>query len=227
LDVGGEKIFVIDDTGSNVSDPKMCAAMAALVFQTAPGSTVVVTADQSRVFEHLAQRYGGHVRRCPMDPQSLMAAAATDGIAMAGDGTGNFVFPALHPAIDGLLALGKLLELLARQQRTLSEILADLPPFHTANLPVTGDWESKGRVMRCLNEHFAAFRHEMVDGIKVFLDDDEWVLIRPDADAPIFHVIAEGPSEAAAQELVADYGGLVRQLMRQPCGAATYTELDG
>lgn len=221
LDVGGEKIFVVDDTGANVPDPLMCAALAALVLRAYPGSAIAVTADQPLVFERLAERYGGQVRRCPMDPQSLMMAAAADHVAMAGDGTGNFVFPALHPAIDGLLAVGKLLELLAHQQVALSQVLADLPPFHTASLVVEGEWDSKGRVMRCLNERFAAFQHETVDGIKVFLGEDEWVLIRPDADAPIFHVTAEGASQAAAQELVADYGGLVRQMMREPCGINT------
>lgn len=219
LDVGGEKIFVVDDSGANVADPQMCAAMALLVFRAHPGCTIVVTADQSQVFERLAQRYGGQVRRCPVDPQSLMAAAATDGVVMAGDGTGNYVFPSLHPAIDGLLAVGKLLELLARQQTTLSQVLAELPPFYMADTVVEGTWETKGRVMRCLSEHFAAFRHEMIDGIKVFLSDDQWVLIRPDADAPTFHLVAEGRSLAIAQELVADYSGLVQQMMQGLCGA--------
>ncbi len=218
LDVGGEKIFVVDDTGASVADPLMCAAMASLVFRAHPGSTVVVTADQPQVFEQLAQRYGGQVRRCPVDPQSLMMAAASDGVIMAGDGTGNFVFPILHPAIDGLLALGKLLELLAQQQMTLSQVLVDLPPFYTADTVVTSTWELKGRVMRCLSEHFAAFRHELVDGIKVFLNDNKWILIRPDADTPAFHLTAEGRSLQDAQELVADYSGLVRQMMQGPCG---------
>lgn len=218
LDVGGEKMFVVDEKGVDVPDPVMCAAMAALVFRTYPGSTIVVTANQSQVFERLAQRYGGHVRRCPNDPQALMMAALADGVVMAGDGTGNFVFPALHPAIDGLWALGKLLELLARQRVRLSEVVADLPLFYTGSLVVEGDWGAKGRVMRCLSEHFVGFRHEIMDGIKIFLDDEEWVLIQPDADRPHFHITAEGRSEAAVQELVADYSGLVRQLMQEPCG---------
>ncbi|MGQ9491622.1 MAG: sugar phosphate nucleotidyltransferase [Anaerolineae bacterium] len=218
LDVGGEKMFVVDENGVEIPDPVMCAAMAALVFRSYPSSTIVVTVNQSQVFERLAQRYGGQVRRCPNDPQALMTAAVAEGVTMAGDGTGNFVFPALHPAIDGLWALGKLLELLARQKVRLSEIVADLPPFYVASLVVGGDWETKGRVMRCLGEHFAGFRHEIIDGIKVYLDDEEWVLIQPDAERPHFHVTAEGRSLAAAQELVADYSGLVRQLIQEPCG---------
>lgn len=218
LDVGGEKVFVVDDTGANVPDPTMCVAMAALVFRALPNSTIVVPVDQPLVFERLAERYGGHVRRCPVDLQSLMTAATGEGVAMAGDGTGNFIFPAMHPAVDGLLAAGKLLELLAHEHVHLSQVLAELPPFHVASTIVEGTWETKGRVMRCLNERFSKFRHETLDGIKVFLTDDEWVLIRPDADSPIFRIDAEGRTLPAAQEIVADYSGLLGELLRGSCG---------
>ncbi len=217
LDVGGEKIFVVDDTGANLSDPVMCAAMAALVFRSHPGGTVVVTADQSSIIERLASRAGGQVHRCPIDPQALMEAATAHGALMAGDGTGNFVFPALHPAIDGLLAIGKLLELLAWQRIPLSQVVAELPSFHVVSSQVSGTWETKGRVMGCLMQQFAKFRHENLDGIRVYLTEDEWVLIRPDADTATFHVVAEAPSLPAAQELLADYTGLVRSLVHEPC----------
>jgi mannose-1-phosphate guanylyltransferase/phosphomannomutase len=212
LDVGGEKIFVVDETGAMLPDPLACAALAALVFQSHPGSTIVIPADQSLVFERLAQQYGGHVRRCPVDAQALMEAASTGAVVMAGDGTGNFVFPALHPAIDGLIATGKLIELLAQQKLRLSQVVASLPPFHISSGEVPGTWETKGRVMRCLMEQFAKFRIETVDGLKIYLSEESWVLIRPDADEPVFHITAEAGSLAAAQEIVADYGGLVREL---------------
>ncbi len=217
LDVGGEKIFLVDGSGSGLSDPVACAAMAALVFRTYPGSTVVVTADQSRVFERLAECYGGRVLRCPFDQQALMEAADGDGVIMAGDGTGAFVFPAFQPAVDGLIAIGKLLELLATQQTSLAQVVADLPPFFIASGMVEGTWETKGRVMRCLMEQFSKFRHEILDGIKIHLNDDEWVLVRPDADAALFHVTVEGHSAPAAQDLLADYTGLVHSLVREPC----------
>jgi len=212
LDVGGEKMFVVDETGAMLPDPLACAVLAALVFQTYPNSTIVVPADQSLVFERLAQQYGGNVRRCPVDAQALMEAASVDDVVMAGDGTGNFVFPALHPAIDGLIATGKLIELLAKQRTQLSQVVATLPPFHTASSEVLGAWEAKGRVMRCLLEQFAKFRIETLDGLKIYLSEGSWVLIRPDADQPVFHITAEAGSLVAAQEIVADYGGLVREL---------------
>lgn len=217
LDVGGEKIFVADETGTTVPDPVMCAAMAALVFQTYPGCVIVVTADQPLIYEKMAQRCGGQVLRCPVDPQALMHAAKQPGVMMAGDGTGNFVFPDLHPVIDGLFAVGKLLELLARQGAQLSQVIASLPGFHMATGEVEGHWDTKGRVMRCLIGQFARLRHETVDGIKIYVDDEEWVLIRPDNDTARFHLTAEARSEQSAKELIADYSGIVHSYVRQPC----------
>jgi mannose-1-phosphate guanylyltransferase/phosphomannomutase len=217
LDVGGERIFLVDGTGANVPNAVMCAAMAALVFQSYPGSTIAITVDQSQIFERLAARYGGNVRRCPVDSQALMEATAESGAIMGGDGTGGFVFPAFHPAIDGLMALGKLLELLALQGASLSEVVASLPPFCLASGEATGVWETKGRVMRCLLQQLSRLRHETVDGIKVYLDDNEWVLIRPDEETAVFHLVAEAKSVAIAQELIADYGGLVRSFVQVPC----------
>ena len=104
--------------------------------------------------------------------------------------------------------------------------MADLPPFYMASGVVPATWETKGRVMRCLMEQFAKFRTETIDGLKIYLSDESWVLIRPDADQPIFHITAEANSAAAAQELIADYGGLVRRLVQTPCPAAFQSRPD-
>jgi mannose-1-phosphate guanylyltransferase/phosphomannomutase len=226
LDVGGEKMFVVDETGASLPDAVVSAAMAALVFQSCPGSTIVVTTDQSLLFERLAQRYGGHVRRCSVDGQSLMEAASAGDVVMATDGTGNFVFPAFHPVIDGLIAVGKLVEFLAKEDLYLSQVVANLPPSYMASGEVPATWETKGRIMRCLVEQFAKFRTETIDGIKIYLSDDSWVLIRPGADQPVFYITAEAKSTAAAQEIVADYGGLVRRLVREPCPATYVSRTD-
>jgi phosphomannomutase len=81
--------------------------------------------------------------------------------------------------------------------------------------------------MRSLMEQFSKFQHEVVDGIKIYLDEGEWVLIRPDEDAAVFHLVAEGHSKQAAQELIADYGGFVQSLIREsstPAGVAAQHE---
>lgn len=212
LDVGGEKIFLVDEKGQRLPDAVACAVMADLALRAAGGGLLAVPVDQSLVFEQIASRHGGQVIRTRVDAQALMKACTRHDIVMAGDGTGSFIFPSFHPAMDGLMALARLLEFLATQQRRLSEVVAGLPPFFLASGQVSCPWEAKGTVMRLLVEQAQGLRSEAIDGLKIWLADQSWVLIRPDPDRPLFHVAAEADSAVQAEELVSQYRRVVEEL---------------
>ncbi len=212
LDVGGEKIFLVDDTGRILDHQLAAAAMAELTLRTHPGSTIVVPVDLSQVFEQIAAAHGGTVRRTRVDVQDLMATSAREAITMAADGTGYFVFPCFQPVVDGLVATIKLLEMLAIQKVKLSEVIRNLPPFYVAKGRVNCPWEAKGTVMRLLNEQYKNVQIERLDGIKIYLSDREWVLVRPDPDQPLFHIVAESSSPQQAEELVEKYRHIVEGL---------------
>jgi mannose-1-phosphate guanylyltransferase/phosphomannomutase len=212
LDVGGEKVFMVDRQGNYIPEITAGAAMATLALRANPGSTLVVPVHLSGIFEQIAAEYGGKVLRCKMDPHDLMDMSNREGVIMATDGMGNYVFPRFQAAIDGLMATAKLLEFLATQQTTLAEVIAGLPAFHVNHREVSCPWEAKGTVMRLLNQQYKDRRAELIDGIKILLGEGEWVLILPDPDYPKFHVYAEGPTDSEAQELVDRYVRIVEGL---------------
>ncbi|NOZ28871.1 MAG: NTP transferase domain-containing protein [Chloroflexi bacterium] len=212
LDVGGEKIFVADDSGRVLEPQVVAVAVAELTLRMEPGATIAVPVDLSSVFDQIAAIHGGRVCRTKVDVQALMSACANGDVAMAADGSGNFTFPRFQPAIDGLMAMVKLLEMLAIQRVRLSELVDELPPFHIAKGRVSCPWEAKGTVMRLLNEQYKNVTAERLDGIKIFLSEREWVLVRPDPDQPLFHITAEASSEQQAQDLVEKYRHIVEGL---------------
>jgi DNA-binding CsgD family transcriptional regulator len=112
---------------------------------------------------------------------------------------------------DGLFAIVKLMELLARANVRLSEVRRTLPRSTMAQTKVPCRWEHKGKVMRILNEQYDERSPEHNDGIKIELGD-EWVLILHDPDGPFIHVIAEGTSDEQAKILTEKYAGLVMGL---------------
>jgi mannose-1-phosphate guanylyltransferase/phosphomannomutase len=147
-----------------------------------------------------------------MDPHDLMGMSEHEGVVMAADGMGNFVFPRFQAAIDGLMAAVKLLEFLATQQTTLAEVVEGLPPFHVSHREVSCPWEAKGTVMRLLNQQYKDRRADLIDGIKILLGEGEWVLVLPDPDFPRFHIYAEARSDREAQELTERYARIVEGL---------------
>jgi mannose-1-phosphate guanylyltransferase/phosphomannomutase len=211
LDAGGEKIFLVDDRGRVVSDLAALAIMTRLVLEDTQGGTVGVPVYAPQAIEQLATERGGRIVRVRASAESQMQAAARDRPDYLGDGLGGFILPAFQPCFDGLMAIAKLLELLAVRARPLSSFVDEVPPFHMARLRVDCPWEEKGRVMRMLAEEPATAATRQIDGVK-HVYDGEWVLVLPDIDYPRFNLWAEGASEGTAQALVQRYAERVERL---------------
>jgi mannose-1-phosphate guanylyltransferase/phosphomannomutase len=212
LDVGGERIFLVDDRGERLSNTTAAAAMTELTMRAMPGATIAVPVRMPNFFEELATKHGGHIIRTKLDLHALTRIACEASVAMATDGSGGFIFPSFQCASDGLMAIAKLLEFLATQQTTLSDVITNLPPFEVAHERAPCPWEIKGTVMRRLNEHAQDHELETTDGVKIRLNTTEWVLVLPDPDYPLFHVYSESTSRAQATALAQKYAELVKQL---------------
>ncbi|MCL7453434.1 MAG: mannose-1-phosphate guanyltransferase [Anaerolineae bacterium] len=212
LDVGGEKMFLVSGRGEFVPEMVAAAAMMSLALQAHPGGIIVVPVHMPNIFEKIAAERGGQVLRCKMDTHDLMNMAAREGVIMATDGMGNYSYPPFQPAIDGLIATAKLLEFLATQNTSLAEVLDRLPPFHLSHREVACPWEAKGMVMRLLNQQYKDRRADLIDGIKIMLGEDAWVLVLPDPDYPKFHVYTEAKTDSEADDLADRYVRIVRGL---------------
>jgi len=207
LDSTGEVMLLTDEHGHAVSSMDAFAAMTALAFQAQPGVAVSAPVTASGVLERIAARHGGTIVRTKVDPQALTA--AREGVRFGGDGEGGYIVPRFQPTFDAMMGLAKLLEVLAATGSTLAQAVAALPTYHMGTADVPCAWDQKGKVMRVLNESYGRGKSNSVDGIRIDLGGDQWVLILPDADRPLFHVVSEGPSQGSANALAAQYAAVV------------------
>ena len=212
LDAGGENIFFVDDRGYLLQGITACAALVEMAFRDAPGSTVAVPVNMPNLFEKIAKRYKGKIMRTELDPNALIKATCPGNVIMGGDGDGNFIFPDFHCAVDGLMALAKTLEFLATQKTALGEIVSNLPPYYIAERKVSCVWEAKARVMRLINEKFEHYKHQAINGVKIILNPDKWVLIVSEPDQPYFRIIAEANSQKETETLADEYAQIVEKI---------------
>ncbi len=214
LDVSGEQIFFIDNTG-HALDPAMAAAvMADLMWRDYPNAVLALPVHAPLMYEKLAARYGGRVVRTKVDIHALMSIVSEQDIALAVDDDGHFIFSDFQPVPDGMYALARMLQCLSRHQTTLHEVVATLPGYHWKHTTVPCPWGAKGRVMRQLNEKAEKHNADTTDGVKFFLDPDRWVLIRSDPDRALLHIYAEAPSAAEIEHLIAGRVDRLETLVR-------------
>ena len=98
----------------------------------------------------------------------------------------------------------------APPSRALVKTIAS--PFIAEEVVVT-PWERKGAVMREMVERNNDRALDLIDGVKILLDDG-WVLIVPDPEEPATHVSAEAPTASEATARAQEYARRIRQLLR-------------
>ena len=212
FDPDGDRLTLVDDLGQVLGDTETVLAFVELVSDHLVGDRIALPVNITDHAKRLAEAHGKSVTETKMSTPALMAAAAEPGVGFAADGRGGYILPGFLPAFDAAAAMVKMMDLLARDGRRLSEVCAGLPKVHLATETVVTPWEQKGLVMRSLLES-AGRSVTLVDGVKVH-HEDGWVLALPDPEEPLTRVWAEASTEPEARRLAQDYGRRIRQLVR-------------
>ena len=199
---GAEKITIIDDQGRIIVGEEALMAWIRMVLEVVPGAKIAVPISSTHAIEKLAKKSGGHILRTKTSKRALMDSALNDNVEVCVDDQGGIIFPAFQAAFDGMMASVKLCEFLAHINKPLSQIINDLPPFFVKASRVPCPWEDKGKVMRYAMDFAKDKETVLVDGVKIILNQDEWILVLPDPDKPFVKVTVESTSDKKSEDLL-------------------------
>lgn len=214
LGPSGERLRLVDETGSILPEVEALNVVAALVCRAERNGNLVVPVSASETIEQVSLDWGLSVKRTKNSARSLVEASNDRQVRLTGDMDGRFAFPSFQPHFDALFATAKLLELLARTGQTLGGIRRALPIRAYRHAQVPCSWELKGGLMRRMSEHSVDLQALFIDGVKVHIDGD-WVLVLPDQYRPVMHIVAESVAESRADTLLETYRNLVDQWKKE------------
>jgi mannose-1-phosphate guanylyltransferase / phosphomannomutase len=213
VDADCERLVVIDDEGTVLSDDQALLALLRLVVETRPEVTVALPVSVSRAAESICAEAGVPITFTKLSSAHLMEVASSGGVGFAAGQSGGYLWPDFLPAFDAAATLAELVSLLSVTSQPLSKIVDGLPTVNIAHETVMTPWEQKGMLMRSLVEQLDGQDLVLVDGVKVPADDG-WALVLPDPEDPLTHVWAEAPSDARARERAQQYAERLRRLLR-------------
>jgi len=202
FDPVGERLSIVDETGSLIDDDRALLVMLDLVAAERRSGSIALPVTTTRVAENVTSFHGTGIKWVAQSPDELSKAAREDGVVFAGDGRGGFIVPEFSASFDGIAAFVRLLGLVARAKLTLSQIDARIPQASVLRRSVPTPWAAKGMVMRLVVEHAGDREIDTTDGVRVVEPDGAWVLVLPDPSEAVTHLWAEsGTAEDAAAVL--------------------------
>jgi phosphomannomutase len=200
VDPDVDRLAIVDEAGTPIGEDYTLAFAVEAVLRRTPGP-VVVNCSTSLVVDDAARPYGVAVARAPVGEAHVARAMQAAGAVVGGEGNGGVMLPALHLGRDAPLAAALVLDLLASDRGTVSQRVATRPRYAIlkAKAPRGPDLAAAYDGLR---QRFPDAAADAQDGLRLFWAD-RWLHVRPSGTEPIVRLIAEAPSAAAAEQLIA------------------------
>jgi phosphomannomutase len=205
VDPDVDRLALVDETGRPIGEDYTLAFAVRSVLDRrsteARTPTVVINLSTSLVVEDAAREAGARVVRAPVGEANVARAIRDEGAVIGGEGNGGVMLPALHLGRDAPLGVALILHLLVISGVTVSELVASAPQYAIVKAKGPRGPDLKPLYAR-LRRRFADAQADERDGLRISWRD-RWLHVRPSGTEPIVRLIAEAPTRAEAESLVA------------------------
>lgn len=215
-DGDADRIGAVDALGNFVDPHRIFALVLRYLLEERDlRGRVVRTVSTTRMVDRLAARHGVELLETPVGFNHIADEMLKDDVLMGGEESGGMSIHGHIPEGDGILMGLLLLEVIAASGVPLHELvddlLADVGPAQYArtDLKLTRPVAKKAMVNMLVNaapndiDAVAIEDVQTTDGVKYYLEDGSWLLIRPSGTEPVLRVYAEAPSDERVKALLA------------------------
>lgn len=214
-DGDGDRLIVITEKGEFVpGDLSVSLVARELAARPTPGP-IVTTVATTHILQEIARATNREVITTAVGDLVVAKALQEHGGIFGCEENGGMIFPDFVWGRDGAMAAAFILHILATQEKPLSELLKELPPYYQVKKKIAIDPEKRDAVLQAVDRATAQAKNRItIDGFKVVFEDGSWVLVRPSGTEPLIRVFAEAKEKERAEALVAEYLDLIEKAQK-------------
>ncbi len=214
-DGDGDRLGVVLPDGSFFNSHQIFAVLLMHLHGRGKRGKVVKTFTVSRVVERLARALDLEVLETRVGFKYIVEAMLQGEVLIGGEESGGLGTHGHIPERDGILNSLLLLEAVTRSGKGLAELFRDAErlagwqhAYDRVDLHLSGQ-DLKERVLQALATDQAEFSGrrvesvERLDGVKLNLEGNAWLLFRASGTEPVLRIYCEGATAQEVQEILA------------------------
>ena len=216
-DGDADRIGAIDEKGSILWGDQLMILFSRDVLAERPGAAIVGEVKCSQTLYDDIEKHGGRAIMWKAGHSLIKSKMKEEHALLAGEMSGHIFFRHRFFGFDdGIYSAARLLELIARDGRPLSQMLDDVPRTY-ASPEIRFDFpeDKKFRAVELAKERLRKHGKTIeVDGVRVILEGG-WGLVRASNTQPLLVLRWEATSEAKLREIQRLIEGTVQQIRQE------------
>ena len=205
-DGDGDRVIFIDEKGQFVQGEYSCS----LIAKDAPGETVITPISSSQVVDTIGKK----IIRTKVGSPYVVGKMKEHKAPFGFEPNGGAISAEIMYTRDGGSMTMKILTLYSKFEGSFSSMIAQLPKYYMLRTKVDYKWELKDKILEEAKKKFKGIKVEEIDGLKIWTDDQSWILFRSSQNAPEFRIFAESAEEDKAKALLDEGVNFVKEIIK-------------
>ena len=208
FDGDGDRLGVVSSDGNIIWPDRVLMLYAIDILERNPGGQIIYDVKCTRFLDQLIRENGGQPLMWKTGHSFIKAKIKETGALLAGEMSGHiFIKERWYGFDDALYAAARLLEILAKDKRTSTEIFAELPD--SVNTPELNVAMNEGEPPVFINSllehaHFEGATVSTIDGLRADFPDG-WGLVRASNTTPVLVLRFEADDEDALARIMGEF----------------------
>lgn len=197
FDGDADRIGVVDETGRIIWGDELMVLLSRSILAEDPGATIIAEVKCSQGLFDDIEKYGGKAIMWKAGHSIIKAKMKETGAALAGEMSGHIFFADRYYGFDDATYAGaRVLEILSKTDKSLSDLLRDLPPtFSTPELRMACPEDRKFEIVKKIAKEFSKTNAVItIDGARIVFENG-WGLVRASNTQAILVLRFEADSE--------------------------------
>jgi phosphomannomutase/phosphoglucomutase len=212
-DGDGDRSIFCDDKGIVHWGDKTGTLLAKYLITTKhPKAKIVCPINTTHILTKIAQENGSEIVHTKVGSVEVSREMVKQDAIIGMEENGGFMYGVLNHVRDGALTTALMLDLMASEEKSLSEILSALPKAYQYKSKFQcADMGLIQNVIDSVKNHGSPMKIETLDGVKIWFDEESWLMLRPSGTEPLIRIYGESTDELLLNSKVNEYTRLVKK----------------
>ena len=211
-DGDGDRSMFCDNAGViHWGDKTGALLVRHLLAEKHKGAKVVCPVNTTMMLSKVAEQAGSEVIHTKVGSVEVSREMVRRKALLGLEENGGFMYGALNQVRDGAMATALILDMLAASGSSFSELVSSLPKMYQfkTKFVCKSRQDIDSAVKACI-EHGSPKKVDTLDGAKVWIDEETWVMVRPSGTEPLIRMYAESTDKSLLDSKVEEYRRLVQ-----------------
>lgn len=203
FDGDGDRSIFCDEKGKILTGDRSALLLSKYILEKYPQSKIITSVNSTYVIEKIASNSGSKVLRTKVGSVEVSRKMIQENALIGFEENGGFMYGKHNQVRDGSMTMAILIDLLANSPNSLSQEMDKLPPSFTTKGKIECSKDDFKKILGILKAE--PYKKDLTDGIKLFLDESSWVMVRLSGTEPIARIYAESSSQSRLDDIFAKY----------------------